>query len=211
MSDSVRESAVPGANAGGAPRCRRRFGRASPDRREAPWDDRFTSGGRPVVDITDLGEAARRRLGPIPARRRTDRDRDRHGDVRRAPTRPREPRGDDAGRYRPSLTAVVSRRGRREPPRTRAARGAAGGGSGPARGARDRRHPQADVHDAVFKPVGFEDRYREHLRTDADARVALAALRERVRDGEDLALVCFEADDRRCRCHVLREVLLEGV
>ena len=68
-----------------------------------------------------------------------------------------------------------------------------------------------DAHDAAFEAVGVEDRYREHLRTDADTRVAPAVLREGVRDGEDLALVRFEADDERCRRHALREVLLEGV
>ena len=40
---------------------------------------------------------------------------------------------------------------------------------------------------------------------------ALAALREHTRDGENLALVRFEADDERCHRRALREVLLEGV
>ena len=39
----------------------------------------------------------------------------------------------------------------------------------------------------------------------------LTALRERVRDGKNLAPVRFEADDERCRRRALREVLLEGV
>ena len=58
--------------------------------------------------------------------------------------------------------------------------------------------------------MDFDARYREHLRVD-DAGAALAALRERVSDGEDVALVYFEADDRRCRRHALREVLLDSV
>ena len=63
MSDSVRESAISGSNARGPPRYRQRFERAPAARRETPGDDRFTSGGRPVVDMTGLGEATRRRLG----------------------------------------------------------------------------------------------------------------------------------------------------
>ena len=65
-------------------------------------------------------------------------------------------------------------------------------------------------HDAAFEEVDFDARYREHLRAD-DAGAALAALRERVSDGEDVALVCFEVDDKRCRRHALREVLLDSV
>ena len=45
--------------------------------------------------------------------------------------------------------------------------------------------------------MDFDTRYREHLRADDDAGAALAALRERVSDGEDVALVCFEADNKR--------------
>ncbi|PSQ14285.1 hypothetical protein BRD02_09920 [Halobacteriales archaeon QS_8_69_73] len=40
---------------------------------------------------------------------------------------------------------------------------------------------------------------------------ALAALRERVRDGETLALVRFEADDERCHRRAPWEGLLQGV
>ena len=70
---------------------------------------------------------------------------------------------------------------------------------------------ETGAHDAAFEEVDFDARYREHLRADDDAGAALAALRERVSDGEDVALVCFEADDRRCYRHALREVLLDSV
>lgn len=63
MSDSVREPAVLGSNARGPPRYRQRFEQAPAARRETPGDDGFTSGGRPVVDTTGLGDAARRRFG----------------------------------------------------------------------------------------------------------------------------------------------------
>ena len=70
---------------------------------------------------------------------------------------------------------------------------------------------QNPCHDAAFEEVDFDARYQEHLQADDDAGAALAALRERVSDGEDVALVCFEADDKRCRRHALREVLLDSV
>ena len=70
---------------------------------------------------------------------------------------------------------------------------------------------ETGAHDAAFEEVDFDSRYREHLRADDDAGAALAALRERVSDGEDIALICFEADDKRCRRHALREVLLDSV
>ena len=64
------------------------------------------------------------------------------------------------------------------------------------------------AHNAAFKETDFEARYLEHLQSDPDARAALEALRERVRDGEDVALVCYEGDDKRCHRHALRERLL---
>jgi uncharacterized protein YeaO (DUF488 family) len=65
------------------------------------------------------------------------------------------------------------------------------------------------AHNAAWDEVGFEERYREHVRESPDAQAALADLAERVRDGETVVLVCFEAEDKRCHRHVLVE-LLEG-
>ena len=70
---------------------------------------------------------------------------------------------------------------------------------------------ETGAHNAAFEEVDFDTRYREHLRADDDAGAALAALRERVSDGEDVALVCLEADNKRCHRHALREVLLDSV
>jgi uncharacterized protein YeaO (DUF488 family) len=63
------------------------------------------------------------------------------------------------------------------------------------------------AHNAAFEETDFEARYREYLESDPDARAALEPLRGRVRDGEDLALVCFEGDDKRCHRHTLLEYL----
>jgi uncharacterized protein YeaO (DUF488 family) len=67
------------------------------------------------------------------------------------------------------------------------------------------------AHNTAWEETDFEERYRAYLAEDADAQAALEALRERVRDGEDVALVCYEADDKRCHRHALREVLREGL
>ncbi|WP_254524367.1 DUF488 family protein [Natrinema caseinilyticum] len=69
---------------------------------------------------------------------------------------------------------------------------------------------EAGAHNAAWDQVGFEEAYREHLETEADARAALAALDDRLASGESLALVCYENTEKK-RCHrtVLREVLEE--
>lgn len=68
---------------------------------------------------------------------------------------------------------------------------------------------ETEAHNAAFEETEFADRYHDYLRTDGDAREALDALRNRVRGGEDLALVCFEGDDKRCHRHTLIEELRE--
>lgn len=70
---------------------------------------------------------------------------------------------------------------------------------------------ETGAHNAAFEEADFGARYREYLRTDADARAALESLRDRVRNGEDLVLVCFEGDDKACHRHTLLEVLREGL
>ena len=67
------------------------------------------------------------------------------------------------------------------------------------------------AHNAAWEETDFEARYREHVASDPDAQAALESLRERVRDGEDVALVCFEGDDKRCHRHAAREMFLEGL
>lgn len=64
------------------------------------------------------------------------------------------------------------------------------------------------AHNAAWEQVGFDEAYRDHLETDADAQAALAALADRLASGESLALVCFENTEKK-RCHrtILRERL----
>ena len=61
----------------------------------------------------------------------------------------------------------------------------------------------------AWADVDFAERYRDHLDADPDAEVAMAALVDRVHDGEDVALVCYEAPAKPCHRHLLRERLLD--
>jgi uncharacterized protein (DUF488 family) len=67
------------------------------------------------------------------------------------------------------------------------------------------------AHNAAFEETDLESRYRAYLRKDPDAGAALEALADRVRAGEDVALVCFEADDKACHRHTLLDVLRDGL
>ncbi|MFB6106257.1 MAG: DUF488 family protein [Halobacteriaceae archaeon] len=62
------------------------------------------------------------------------------------------------------------------------------------------------AHNAAWDDLDVETRYREHLQTDAAAREAVDELVDRVRGGEDVALVCFENTEQK-RCH--RTALLD--
>lgn len=64
-----------------------------------------------------------------------------------------------------------------------------------------------EAHNAAWEETDFEDRYRTYLAEDPDAEAAVRSLLERLEDGEDVALVCFEADDKRCHRHAILDVL----
>jgi uncharacterized protein YeaO (DUF488 family) len=67
---------------------------------------------------------------------------------------------------------------------------------------------EREAHNEAWLEADFAERYRAHLESDADAAVALESLAERVRNGETVALVCFENTEKK-RCHrtILRAVL----
>ncbi|WP_323674815.1 DUF488 domain-containing protein [Halorubellus sp. PRR65] len=67
---------------------------------------------------------------------------------------------------------------------------------------------EREAHNEAWLETDFAARYRAHLESDADAAVALESLAERVRDGEPVALVCFEnTDTKRCHRTILRDVI----
>lgn len=67
------------------------------------------------------------------------------------------------------------------------------------------------AHNAAWEELGFEERYREHLETSEDAAAVVDDLVSRVRSGEDIVLVCFEAENKRCHRHELVSIIEERV
>ena len=63
------------------------------------------------------------------------------------------------------------------------------------------------AHNAAWEETRFAARYREHLSNSEEAERAVADLAGRVAEGEDLVLVCFEGENKRCHRHLLRENL----
>lgn len=63
------------------------------------------------------------------------------------------------------------------------------------------------AHNAAWEETDFAARYREYLDGSADARRAIEDLAARIEAGEDVFLVCFEGENKRCHRHLLREHL----
>ncbi|WP_435098499.1 DUF488 domain-containing protein [Halarchaeum sp. P4] len=61
----------------------------------------------------------------------------------------------------------------------------------------------------AWESVSFEPRYRRRLQNHVDANRALSKLRNRLRNGETLTLVCWEKNPRWCHRRVLADVLVE--
>ena len=62
----------------------------------------------------------------------------------------------------------------------------------------------------AWENVDFEDRYRSHLAKNGQQQV-LENVREHVRDGLDVWLVCWEKDVRYCHRRLLADVLVDGL
>jgi hypothetical protein len=68
-----------------------------------------------------------------------------------------------------------------------------------------------DAIEQAWADTDFGARYGDYLDDDPDAGAAMADLVGRVRAGTDVALVCYEAPDKPCHRHLLRERLLAEV
>ncbi len=69
---------------------------------------------------------------------------------------------------------------------------------------------EAAAHNRAMADCDFDRRYREYLVTDTEARAGLQRLRERLEDGEDIAVVCFEnTEEKRCHRTIVRSFLQE--
>lgn len=65
------------------------------------------------------------------------------------------------------------------------------------------------AHNEAWDEVDYEVRYRSHLESDEDARQAVEDLARRLRKGEAIALVCYEAPEKRCHRHLLADALAD--
>lgn len=59
----------------------------------------------------------------------------------------------------------------------------------------------------AFREAGLGPRYREHVRNSDEAQQRLNEAVERLEDGEDLTLVCFEEEGKPCHRHILCEFI----
>lgn len=72
----------------------------------------------------------------------------------------------------------------------------------------DEGYDEESAHNIAWDDVEYDRRYRDHLQTSEAAIAAVEDLLERVADGTDIALVCYEnTDDKRCHRTALREHL----
>lgn len=63
------------------------------------------------------------------------------------------------------------------------------------------------AHNDAWDEVDYDVRYRGHIEKDDDARAAVRELADRLRDGQPIALVCYEAPEKECHRHLLRDAL----
>lgn len=69
---------------------------------------------------------------------------------------------------------------------------------------------EATAHNTAWDDVDYDDRYLDHLTTAPEAQAAVTDLLDRLADGRDVALVCYEnTEDKRCHRTVLRRYLNE--
>lgn len=60
-------------------------------------------------------------------------------------------------------------------------------------------------HNTAASQVKLEERYKKHLKENEDATKKVTELSERVQNGEDITLVCFEKQPKWCHRHILKE------
>jgi uncharacterized protein YeaO (DUF488 family) len=61
-------------------------------------------------------------------------------------------------------------------------------------------------HNEAVDELGFDTRYRDHVRRDKDVHQAIDAVIDKLESGQDVWLVCYEnTDEKFCHRTVLRE------
>lgn len=65
------------------------------------------------------------------------------------------------------------------------------------------------AHNAAWEAARFESRYEDYVATADGVEKRLTELATRVREGEDIVLVCFAGENKRCHRYLLRDRLRE--
>jgi uncharacterized protein YeaO (DUF488 family) len=66
-------------------------------------------------------------------------------------------------------------------------------------------------HNEAWKAINFADQYRAYLKND-DPQQAIQNILDRLQDGQDVWLVCYEnTDEKRCHRSLLKQELLSEV
>lgn len=61
------------------------------------------------------------------------------------------------------------------------------------------------AHNKAYERLDLDETYKSHLRFNTQAQKRVNELIERLHDGEDITLVCFEKPPKKCHRHVLKE------
>lgn len=62
-------------------------------------------------------------------------------------------------------------------------------------------------HNKAFLKAGLESAYESHLKYNDDAQQAMGEIEQRLRDGEDITLVCFEKPPKKCHRYILKNFI----
>lgn len=62
-------------------------------------------------------------------------------------------------------------------------------------------------HNKAAEKVELERKYRSYLNSDASAQEKIDKICERLKDGENITLVCFEKEPKWCHRHILVEYI----
>lgn len=62
-------------------------------------------------------------------------------------------------------------------------------------------------HNKAAEKVELETKYRSYLNSDANAQEKIDKICERLKDGENITLVCFEKEPKWCHRHILVEYI----
>lgn len=65
----------------------------------------------------------------------------------------------------------------------------------------------SNAHNAAFDEVELHDKYVSYLYNDDDAQDAIDEIIERLTSDENITLVCFEGDGKKCHRHILMDMI----